>query len=298
MWWAGFDANGWWIRLAPLPVGAGRGLLVLAGITLIAYACGVLRGVGVRRLGAGVLALVGGFAIANVVQFYLLALRGEIHAWVPIPMSVIVAVAMGAIVLRLLMTERKRRDRKWGIWAAAVALLIGFPLGQMFFFGTTDYRRQADAAVVFGARTYADGRPSQALADRVRTAVELYQDGLVSRLIFSGGPGDGNTSEPRAMRRVAMEAGVPDEAIVLDEMGVNTDATVRNTVKAFDELGIGRVLVVSHAYHLPRVKLAYQRAGWEVRTVPARQSRHLRNEPMYVAREVAAIWFYYLRPLV
>ena len=99
------------------------------------------------------------------------------------------------------------------------------------------------------------------------------------------------------MRGIAMSAGVPGDAILLDEAGVNTDATVRNTVEAFSQLEIRRVLVVSHAYHLPRVKLAYQRAGWDVRTVPARQSRRLRNEPIYVAREIVAIWAYYLRPV-
>jgi vancomycin permeability regulator SanA len=168
----------------------------------------------------------------------------------------------------------------------------------MFFFGTTDYRRPADVVVVLGARTYADGTASQALSDRVKTAVELYKQGLVTRLVFSGGPGDGVISEPQAMRQVAMDAGVPEDAIVLDEAGLNTDATVRNTCAAFESLNARRVLAVSHAYHLPRVKLAYQRAGWEVRTVPARQSRRLRSEPVFVAREVVAIWAYYFRPLM
>src|SRR5262249_10495295 len=139
---------------------------------------------------------------------------------------------------------------------------------------------------------------SQALADRVRTAVELYNQGLVTHLLFSGGPGDGAVSEPQAMRQVAMAAGVPADAILLDEAGLNTDATVRHTCAEFDRMSASRVLVVSHAYHLPRVKLAYQRAGWDVRTVPARQSRRLRSEPTFVAREVVAIWAYYFLPLL
>jgi len=168
----------------------------------------------------------------------------------------------------------------------------------MLFFGTTDYRRKADVAVVLGARTYADGTASQALHDRVRTAVELYQQGLVTQLIFSGGPGDGSISEPQAMRQIAIDRGIPENAISLDERGLNTQATVKNTVGAFQEMNVHRVLVVSHAYHLPRVKLAYQRAGWDVRTVPARQSRRLRSEGFYVGREVVAIWAYYLRPVI
>ena len=100
------------------------------------------------------------------------------------------------------------------------------------------------------ARTYADGTASQALSDRVKTAIELYKQGLVSRLLLSGGPGDGPVSEPQAMRRLAIESGVPNDAIVLDEAGLNTDTTVRNTCAAFDGLNARGVLVVSHAYHL------------------------------------------------
>ncbi len=37
--------------------------------------------------------------------------------------------------------------------------------------------------------------------------------------------------------------------------------------------------------------------GWEVLTVPARQSYWLRQLPYNMAREVAALWKYYLRPL-
>ena len=58
-----------------------------------------------------------------------------------------------------------------------------------------------------------------------------------------------------------------------------------------------RILVVSHFYHLPRVKLAYQREGLEVYTVPAKESYMLGQMPYNMAREVAALWVYYLRPL-
>jgi uncharacterized SAM-binding protein YcdF (DUF218 family) len=168
----------------------------------------------------------------------------------------------------------------------------------MLFFGTTDYRRRADAAVVFGARAYADGRPSDALADRVRTGCDLYHQRLTPRLVFSGGPGDGSVHETEAMRRMAIALGVPDDAILLDPGGINTQATVRNTDALFKREGIRSVLAVSHAYHLPRVKMCYQRKGWDVYTVPAEQKYILRAMPFMVAREVAAMWVYYLAPAI
>jgi vancomycin permeability regulator SanA len=296
----GFGANVWWIRTAALPERARDILIGCAGAVLLAHAFGRCGGERLRQAGSAVLGIVAGFALANSAEFFALTVKGRIHAWVPVPLSGIVSVVVIWIALNLWRRQsgRLRRHEGYALFAVAGASAVAFPLAQMLFFGTTDYRQRADAAVVLGARTYADGSASQALSDRVSTAVELYRQGLVGLLIFSGGPGDGGTSEPQAMRRIAIASGVPEDSIRLDEAGVNTDATVKNTALAFSELKIRRVLVVSHAYHLPRIKLAYQRAGREVRTVPARQTQRLRNEPLFVAREVVAIWAYYLRPIV
>jgi vancomycin permeability regulator SanA len=167
----------------------------------------------------------------------------------------------------------------------------------MFCFGKTDYRRPADLAVVLGARAYADGRPSDALADRVRTACRLYHAGLAKKLLFSGGPGDGPVHETVAMQRMAVALGVKPDDILLDPGGLNTQATVRNTESLFPQIHASRILVVSHFYHLPRIKLTYQRTGWEVYTVPAKESYLLRQLPYNMAREIAATWVYYLRTL-
>src|SRR5581483_5854665 len=185
-----------------------------------------------------------------------------------------------------------------GMLALFLVCLVSFPVAQMLCFGKTDYRRAADVAVVFGARAYQDGRPSDALADRVKTACQLYRDGLVKKLIFSGGPGDGAIHETEAMRTMAIRSGVKPEDILIDTGGLNTQATVRNTEAIFAQLHARRILVVSHFYHLPRIKLAYQRTGWDVYTVPARESYFLRQMPYFMAREVPAMWVYYLRPLL
>ena len=54
------------------------------------------------------------------------------------------------------------------------------------------------------------------------------------------------------------------------------------------------MLAVSHFYHLPRIKLEYQRYGVDVLTVPAHEQRRLRRLPFFIAREVVAIWAYYV----
>jgi uncharacterized SAM-binding protein YcdF (DUF218 family) len=252
---------------------------------------------------AAVLIVLALLALRNAVEFYVLTARETIRPAVPIPLSLLVSLllawaAYGAARPTMRSHETRPPRRPVVAFIATAALFtIVLPLAQMLFFGTTDYRRPADAAVVFGARAYADGRPSHALADRVRTACELYNRGLVRKLVFSGGPGDGHIHETESMRRMAITLGVPDEAILLDPAGVNTRATVRNTCAELDRLNAGRVLVVSHAYHLPRVKMCYQRAGREVYTVPAKETYVLRAMPRLVLREVVAQCAYYLAPL-
>jgi vancomycin permeability regulator SanA len=167
----------------------------------------------------------------------------------------------------------------------AALLLALFPVGHALTFGRTSYARKADWIVVPGARCYADGRPSQALAERVRTACRLHREGYASRLFLSGGPGDGAAHETEAMLALAMEEGVPRGQIALDREGLNSLATIRHAPP-------GRLLVVSHFYHLPRLKLLARREGREAYTVPADEERRIRGTPWFVAREIAAFWRY------
>ena len=169
----------------------------------------------------------------------------------------------------------------------------------MWFFGTTDYRRPADAAVVFGARVYASGAPSPLLADRIRTGIELYRSGLVSVLVMSGGDGADGFNEALVMRDEAIRAGVDPAAIVLDRAGDTTEATVADTVALLSIRNGGRlpprIIAVSQAYHLPRIQLSFATAGVDVLTVPAVDPEPIGEMPLLVGREVPAFWVYFLR---
>jgi vancomycin permeability regulator SanA len=237
----------------------------------------------------------------NIIEFYFLLANGRLRPLLPVPMSLFVLAALGLVLRANLRPTSPTLPAKLspGVFAIFAACVLSFPIFQMMCFGRTDYRRPADVAVVFGARAFADGRPSVTLADRVRTACQLYRDGLTRKLIFSGGPGDGAIFETESMRRMAIGLGVRAEDILTDPAGLNTQATVQNTEALFTKLGAKRILVVSHFYHLPRIKMAYQRAGWDVYTVPARESSLRQLAPLKsMGREVAAMWVYYFRPLV
>src|SRR5215211_1657116 len=77
-------------------------------------------------------------------------------------------------------------------------------------------------AIVFGARVWADGSPSNSLYDRVLTGVELYRAGRVKKLLMSGDRQGENYDEPAAMKKQALELGVAESDIVLDNDGKRT----------------------------------------------------------------------------
>lgn len=312
-----FDGNLLWVDLRALPSFiAGAGLTV-ACLSMVAW--GVRPRMNRRRqmLTLMSMAFLLVATVCNAVHCVSLGMGGLVELSSLLPFSAVVATLLGFILWTAMMSSQFRQamkdahadtDGKFRSFPIGRMLLvhgtvvavfvIGFPLAQMVWFGGSDYRRQADAAVVFGARAYADGRLSTALEDRVRTACELYEAGLVRTLIFSGGPGDGDIYEAEAMQSFAVARGIPIEATRLDLAGVNTRATVENTVPLFIADDIRSVLAVSHDYHLPRIKMAYQQHGIETFTVPAKQRYRLRAGPIYMAREVAAWWWYYIEPIL
>jgi uncharacterized SAM-binding protein YcdF (DUF218 family) len=296
-----FDANIWWVAPPAVPRTVSLALFCAVGAALVAYAVAPRMAPWRRWLTLSLCAAFAVMAVLNMVDFYRVWRRGLIRPGVPVPLSVLVALALAFVAWAALRAPAQPRRR----WPAAAVLLAGaavcvvaFPLLQIWFFGFTDYRRPADVAVVFGAQVHQRGVPSVSLSDRMTTAEQLYRQGLVKRIIVSGGVGLTGYNEALVMRDMALAAGVPRRALIVDSNGVNTEATVADTVPFFTTpQGRARVLAVSQFYHLPRIKLAYQRAGWNVLTVPSGLGDRGIIWRM-VAREVPAFWVYYLRAVL
>jgi len=295
-----FDANVWWVDPPAIPRAASLALFVAVGVALLAYAFAPRMRTWRRWATIGLCVAFAAMAVLNLVDFYRVWGDGLIDPGVPVPLSLIVALALAFVAWTAFRSPARRRRRLSAALVVAVAgaCVIGFPLLQVWFFGGTDYRRPADVAVVFGAQVHNDGAPSTSLRDRMTTAGQLYKRRLVKRLIVSGGVGESGYNEALVMRDMAVSAGVPAKAVIIDSDGVNTDATVRHSIPFLEGRGWTHVLAVSQGYHLPRIKLAYQRAGWDVLTVPATTSLPIPQTPRLIAREIPAFWVYYLRAVL
>ncbi|MGE4428027.1 MAG: vancomycin high temperature exclusion protein [Solirubrobacteraceae bacterium] len=119
----------------------------------------------------------------------------------------------------------------------------------------------APVAIVLGALVHTDGKMSAMLADRVRRTVQLWESGKVGRILVSGGrrPAEGY-DEPATMRAALLRADVPDRAIVLDNRGDNTYASMR---RAHDLFGVRRAVVVTQGFHVRRALFLARNAGIE-----------------------------------
>lgn len=305
--WSGFAMDHFWIRSVKLLGPLWRLLAVFLAAGLLLPESLLARRARLRAAAAGLAALFGFFAVIDACWFWRLLFTREIRTPAVVPFSVLVAAVLAASGLRIWRTGRRPEDGTGkrprlrlavDLGLAAVMVPVAL-LALIFTYGPTDYAQPADCAVVLGSKAYRDGSPSLALYDRTMTAIRLYKRGVVKKLVMSGGVdryADGLTvSEPEVCRRLALECGVPDEDIIVDEAGVNSWATVVNAKRLADERGWDRVLLVSHYYHLPRLRLAADRAGLgRARTVPCRQTRRLRKEPWGIVREFAGLGYYYL----
>ncbi len=113
-------------------------------------------------------------------------------------------------------------------------------------------------AIVFGAGLRRDGGPTAVLADRVKTAADLYFSGKVDKLLMSGDNRFLNYNEPGAMKAYALELQVPEEDIVLDYAGRRTYDTCYRAGAIF---GVQEAVLVTQRFHLSRALYTCNQLG-------------------------------------
>ena len=120
----------------------------------------------------------------------------------------------------------------------------------------------ADAVVVLGASVYADGTPSDILADRLEVACDLYKTGAARAIIVSGDNRTSHYNESDAMKAYCVELGVPSEDVYVDHAG---NTTYESMWRARHVFGADRIIVATQAYHLYRAMFAADCLGMQAR---------------------------------
>jgi uncharacterized SAM-binding protein YcdF (DUF218 family) len=149
------------------------------------------------------------------------------------------------------------------------------PLENAYPVKPVDEYAPAELIVVLGGTTAAV-RPPRIDAEeingaRLQTAVRLFRAGKAKQIIVTGGPyrhkGEVERSEAQDMRDVLEGLGVPRTAIVMEP---NSRNTYENAVFTAQKLGggVGRILLVTSALHMPRAAALFAKQGIEVEPVP------------------------------
>lgn len=131
------------------------------------------------------------------------------------------------------------------VWliASLVLLIVALPLLIGWYLSPQDILEKAGAIVVVS------GGDNDA---RIKKGVELYKEGWAPTLIFSGAAAEGNISNAKAMKRIAVKQGVPAEDILIEEKSETTIENAQLTAVLVAEYGYKNIILVTSPYHQRR----------------------------------------------
>jgi uncharacterized SAM-binding protein YcdF (DUF218 family) len=153
-----------------------------------------------------------------------------------------------------------------GAWLAAAALLVAgvFLVRTMFAIerqSSVDEARQADLIVVMGAAEY-HGRPSPVFKARLDHALQLWERGIATHVLTTGGAGgDPNFTEGGVGQAYLVAHGVPPEAVVVEPVAESTAQSAVAIHEIMRRMGLNSCVVVSDGYHIYRTKRMLERNG-------------------------------------
>jgi len=141
-----------------------------------------------------------------------------------------------------------------------VALLVG--VGH--WLDVSDPLGHADAIVAISGDTGA----------RAESAIALWKQGYAPVLIFSGGSSDPESvASAELMKRAAVTAGVPVNAIIVEGSSATTEENAQRVAELMKTAGLRSAILVTSPYHQRRAALLFERefdrAGLSFRNHPA-----------------------------
>lgn len=99
---------------------------------------------------------------------------------------------------------------------------------------------------------------SMLINERVRTAVSAYKNNRIKKIIFSGGSNgisnQNNDVIPEAikMKKLAIDLGVDEEDILIDDTSNNSFENVENSFNLISDENISSIAIITSEFHLKR----------------------------------------------
>ena len=172
-----------------------------------------------------------------------------------------------------------------GVVCVGVILSIVQTGNEPYMYSRGDTPPYNPVALVLGA-SLQKGKPSVMLADRLDTAADLYNRGILKKVIVSGDNRREDYNEPEAMRRYLVEKDIPSQDIIPDFAGRRTYDSCYRLKAIFDQTS---TLIVTQRFHLPRALYLCKHLGIDSIGVIADSSRYNSLTENYIRELFASI---------
>jgi uncharacterized SAM-binding protein YcdF (DUF218 family) len=134
---------------------------------------------------------------------------------------------------------------------------------------------KSDAAIVLGAAVWND-IPSPVFRERINYSIKLYKDGVIKKIIFTGGRGDSNEEPDSAVAmRYAIEKGVPQEDILIETNSKITEENLKSAELIARKNNLKSFLIVSDPLHMRRALLMAKDQNIYANPAPTPTTRYI-----------------------
>lgn len=177
------------------------------------------------------------------------------------------------------------------------ALLLGLMLMNYEAIPTGNTTRMHfDTLIVLGTPCTPDGKPSLEQRERVLEGVREFRAGVAAHMIVTGGAAHNSFVEADCMKRLAVQQGVPADAVVEEGQAHDTIQNIWFSKQIMDAHGWHSAEVVSSPSHLPRTALILEHYtganAFAWRTHPALWPKEFTREQIakHYAGEMKGCW--------
>ncbi|MBD2360499.1 YdcF family protein [Anabaena minutissima FACHB-250] len=176
---------------------------------------------------------------------------------------------------------------------SALLVAIASTSISIYFYGSTTQNLKADAAIILGAAVWGK-EPSPVFRERINHAVDLYKNGDVKQMIFTGGIGDKDEpAEAIVGKNYAIQQGVKTADILTETQSRTTHQNLKNAGEIASLHQLTKCLIVSDPLHLKRAVWMARDLGMDAYPSPTPTTRYrsLQSQIPFLMRET---YFYFV----
>ncbi|RFC53625.1 YdcF family protein [Brumimicrobium aurantiacum] len=157
--------------------------------------------------------------------------------------------------------------------------------------------QKSDVAIVLGAGINGD-IPSPVFRERINHSVYLYKKGIVSKIIYTGGQGKGQTQfESVVAKKYAIEKGVNEGDIFIEKKSKYTVENLSEAKQIMDSLEFKTVLLISDPFHMRRAALLANKNKLNFKTSPTQTSMYKSKIPRFIQLMYECFFFSIREPI-